>query len=230
MKFEHYRIIYINIILLILFLTNQLFLFLVICIYKIPYILNFESDVEYQFDYIYLNLEDIGARYLENDIDNDFFYTLNHMQNYLNAECRFFFDVLGGETTLDHIDFLEFTIYSYNDKSNPNNNNEITIKTIKLNRNYKYIYNSNLILRPIKNIKNLYRLKIYQILDDNYNDNLIKKDIKKFKKIFEVQNNNQNKNKNNIKNKYFIYDNNKVSDLIKNKQRVKLLNINKKNI
>lgn len=133
MLFEYYRITYINILLFILFITNQLFLFLLILYYKIPYVINLESEIEYEFDYMYYDLWDIDARYLENDIDNEDFYVFLHMQSYLYANCRFFFDVLGGETYLDHIDFLDFTIYKYND-----------INISLINRNYKYIYNNDI--------------------------------------------------------------------------------------
>ena len=84
-------------------------------------------------------MEDVGSSYLENDIDNDFYYTLQHMQSYLYSNCRFFFDVLGGELTLDYIDFIDFTIYKINDNN-----------VLNINRNYKYIYNNKIVLHTLK--------------------------------------------------------------------------------
>lgn len=151
MRYNYYCFIYFNIILILLFLFNQFFLFFLIFFFKIPYLLNSESDIDYQFNFQNSSIEDFGVAYLENDIDNDFYYTLQHMQSYLYSNCRFFFDVLGGETTLDYIDFLDFTIYKINDN------------IIKINRNYKYIYNYDII---IKNVKNLDNYKFFTIIEE----------------------------------------------------------------
>jgi hypothetical protein len=48
-----------------------------------------------------------------------------YQEFYVLANCKFQFEIYGGNTTLDHIDFLNFIIYNIND-----------------NRNYKYIYDS----------------------------------------------------------------------------------------
>lgn len=192
--FEFYRIFYLNILLFILFYSNQFFLFFLVLFYKIPYILNFESDIEYQFDFIYLNWEDIDARYLENDIDNEYFYVLTHIQSYLYSDCRFFFDILGGETLLDYLDFLDFTIYKYNDAAS----------YFDINRNYKYIYINDL---AYLNIKNMSDAKIYQMIDNYYNDNYYKKTIN------DIKNFNANINK-------IINQNDIKKDIIKLKEQL----------
>lgn len=157
MRFNYYRIIYFNVILILLFWFNQFCLFFLIFFFKIPYLLNDESDIEYQFSFQAPSMEEVGSSYLENDIDNDFYYTLQHMQSYLYSNCRFFFDVLGGESTLDYVDFIDFTIYKFYDVDYNN-----------INRNYKYIYNNPIIL---KNIKYLNNFKMYNIIEEAKNNN-----------------------------------------------------------
>ena len=195
MRFNSYLIIYFNIILLLLFLCNQFSLFFIIFFFKIPYFLNLESDVEYEFDFNTTSFEDVGAAYLENDIDNDFYYTLQHMQSYLYANCRFFFDVLGGESTLDYIDFIDFTIYKINDNVICN-----------INRNYKYIYNNQYYL--IKKINCFNNYKIYNNIEDAINDNYEVKQINFLKNIVNKKNIvNTEKIKKIIKNnKYTVFD------------------------
>lgn len=185
MRFNYYRIIYFNIILLFLFLFNQFFLFFLIFFFKIPYLLNAESDIDYQFNFQTSTIEDVGSAYLENDIDNDFFYTLQHMQSYLYSNCRFFFDVLGGETTLDYIDFIDFTIYKINDRIND------------VNRNYKYIYNNEVILKNSKFFNNLKMYKIYQIIEEAKSDNNTKHNLNYLQNILNAKlYNNDNKQQN----------------------------------
>jgi hypothetical protein len=188
MRFNYYRIIYFNLILLLLFLCNQFCLFFIIFFYKIPYLLNLESDIEYEFNFQVNFIEDVGANYLENDIDNDFYYTLQHMQSYLYANCRFFFDVLGGESTLDYIDFIDFTIYKINDGIIYN-----------INRNYKYIYNNNQVF--IKTINYFNKYKLYNNIDDAINNNYELKKIKFLKNLLNKKNIDNTKNKEKIKNK-----------------------------
>lgn len=158
--------------------------------------LNMESDVEYEFNFQAASIEEVGANYLENDIDNDFYYTLQHMQSYLYSNCRFFFDVLGGELTLDYIDFIDFTIYKIND--NLSNN---------INRNYKYIYNNNQIL--IKNINYFNNYKLYNNIEDAINNNYQVKQINFLKNLV------NKKTINNIENKEVI--NKIIKNIIKNK-------------
>jgi hypothetical protein len=179
MRFNYYCFIYFNIILILLFLFNQFFLFFLIFFVKIPHLLNSESDIDYQFNFQNATLEDFGVAYLENDIDNDFYYTLQHMQSYLYVNCRFFFDVLGGETTLDYIDFLDFTIYKINDD------------IININRNYKYIYNYNL---TVKNLKNFDNFKFFTIVEDAKFNNYTRKQLNYLGRLFEnIQKNRNNK-------------------------------------
>ena len=179
MRFNYYRIIYFNIILIALFLCNQFCLFFIIFFYKIPYLLNAESDVEYQFNFQASSIEEVGANYLENDIDNDFYYTLQHMQSYLYANCRFFFDVMGGELTLDYIDFIDFTIYNISDA------------IIDINRNYKYIYKNQII---IKNINYFNNYKLYNNIEEASNNNYQIKQINFLKNLLNNKNNSNNSN------------------------------------
>ena len=196
MRFNYYRIIYFNVVLVLLFLCNQFCLFFIIFFLKIPYLLNAESDVEYEFNFQSSSIEDVGASYLENDIDNDFYYTLQHMQSYLYSNCRFFFDVLGGESTLDYIDFIDITIYKIND----NIINDI-------NRNYKYIYNTNNII--IKNINYFNSYKIYNNIEDAINNNYNVKQIDFLKKLV------NKKNVNNTEKEVTINQKIKIKNIIK---------------
>ncbi len=75
MDFENYRLIYLNFILCLLLISNQFYLFCLFFLIKLPYLLNLESEIEYEFDYEYINYEDTDAKYLENDIDDEYFYT-----------------------------------------------------------------------------------------------------------------------------------------------------------
>lgn len=135
-------------------------------------------------------MEDVGSSYLENDIDNDFYYTLQHMQSYLYSNCRFFFDVLGGELTLDYIDFIDFTIYKINDNN-----------VLNINRNYKYIYNNKIVLHTLKHF-NIF--KMYNIIEDAKNNN--------YNNVFinYLENFKNNKQNNNI-----IYNKEKLFAIIK---------------
>lgn len=202
MRFNYYRIIYFNFILIFLFLFNQFFLFFLICFFKIPYLLNAESDIEYQFNFQTSSIEDVGSAYLENDIDNDFYYTLQHMQSYLYSNCRFFFDVLGGETTLDYIDFVDFTIYKINDNING------------INRNYKYIYSNEIILKNYKFFNTLKIYKIYQIIDEAKSDNNIKHNVVYLQNIL------NSKLYNNDKEEQFSIFNNKLKIKLQNKNLI----------
>lgn len=223
MRFNYYRIIYFNIILIALFWLNQIYLFFLILIWKLPYFLNEESDIEYQFNFQTATIEDVGASYLENDIDNDLYYTLQHMQSYLYSNCRFFFDVLGGELTLDYVDFIDFTIYKVNDNY------------INLNRNYKYIYNNKILLTIFKKF-NVF--KMYTILEDVKNNNYTNNSINYLHNF--VNNNKKYQHTNNInilkdiKNiikckKYTLYDKQiKLQEKIKyDKQQKKRNNRNR---
>lgn len=218
MQFSNYRIIYFNIILIFLFYTNQFFLFLLFFFLKLPYVLNLESDIEYQFDFNYASFDDIDARYLENDIDNEYYYILIHMETYLYNSCRFFFDILGGEQTLDFIDFFDFTIYNINDAKYKN-----------INRNYKNIYINNIVYKNIKTMHNIYNYKIYQYIDYYINDNYLRDHVNFFKNMTE-QEYKENENNNNIKLKkkmrqeIFMYDNN-ICDRVKEQRRFKIFDI-----
>lgn len=218
MRFNYYRIIYFNLILLLLFLCNQFCLFFIIFFYKIPYLLNIESDVEYEFNFQVSIIEDVGASYLENDIDNDFYYTLQHMQSYLYANCRFFFDVLGGESTLDYIDFIDFTIYKINDNVIYN-----------INRNYKYIYNNNQIF--VKTINYFNKYKLYNDIEIAINNNYQVKQINFLRNLLKkkkVDNNNNKKEQKKIvnimkqSNKYTLLDKQiKIQQEINNYKQLK---------
>lgn len=232
MQFSYYRLIYLNLILLILFLTNQFVLFFIFLFFKLPYLLNMESDVEYQFDFIYCSFDDIDARYLENDIDNEYYYILGHMEFYLCNNCRFFFDVLGGETTLDFIDFIDFTIYELNDDIYNN-----------INRNYKNIYNNKIKYMNIKTSTNMYNYKIYQLIENSISDNYYNNQIKYLRNILNKKDNKEKEkvdnkkikkiikdnyltkittNKNIMKQQIFMYDD-KIFDKKKEQQRSKIL-------
>jgi len=224
MQFNYYRIIYFNFLLLILFCCNQLFLFLIIFLYKLPYLLNMETDLVYQFDIIYTDVNEFDAKYLEYDIDDEYYYTLIYMEYYLYFNCRFFFDVLGGETSLDFIDFLDFTIYKYND---------ILYKNI--NRNYKNIYSNDIVYTSIKIINNLYFYKIHQLIYNHKNDNYFKKQVNYIKNIIkqkkekEVEQKNKelkeilNKKKQNLKLQIFMHDE-KIFDKKKKNKMILLKN------
>lgn len=125
MQFEFYKSYYFNIILILLLLTNNLLLFFLVFISKMTHFTNLESDLIYVFDFgdeDEGDMEDTDS-HMDFDIDDEYIYTLMHEESYLIANCRFFFDLYGGETLLDYIDFIDFNIYNIND-----------------NRNLKYLY------------------------------------------------------------------------------------------
>lgn len=221
MQFSYYRIIYLNIILILCFFANQFFLFFLFIFFKLPYFLNLESDIEYEFDFIYSAFDDIDARYLENDIDNEYYYILTHMEIYLYNNCRFFFDILGGETTLDFVDFLDFTIYNINDEY------------IKINRNYKNIYNNKIAYINTKTMNDLYNYKIYQLIDNYINDTYLRTQINVLKTFFDNKKeekeeyNNKKEIKKQMKKSIFMYDN-KIIDKVKEQRRLKIFDILKK--
>lgn len=117
MRFDFYRLQYFNLILLLLFLLNQFFLFCLFIHWKYAYVLNKENENEFEFDFFYADWEDIEL-YNEFDIDDEFMYTYVHMENYLLLNCRFSFDYWGGNTTLDNYDFFDLAIYKNTDERN----------------------------------------------------------------------------------------------------------------
>lgn len=163
MDFENYRFFYLNIILCLLLLFNQFYLFCLFFSFKIPYLLNLETEIEYEFDYDYINYEDNDTRYLETDIDDEHLYTLIYQEFYVLANCKFQFEIYGGHSTLDYIDFLDFIIYNINDE-----------------RNYKYIYNDVILYNKYKNEEGNYNSKLSIVknmyINNNYNEKYIKKD------------------------------------------------------
>jgi hypothetical protein len=125
MKSIYYSFCYLNILLIIFFFINNIFLFLIILIMRGVFYINLESDIEYEFNFLNLDFERFDAKFLEIDIDDQYLYTLVNQEIYLNYNCRFFFDFYGGVDTLDSLDFLDFTIY-----------NKDNLK------NFKYIYST----------------------------------------------------------------------------------------
>lgn len=163
MDFENYRFFYLNLILCLLLLFNQFYLFCLFFSFKIPYLLNLETDIEYEFDYDYINYEDNDTRYLENDIDDEHLYTLIYQEFYVLANCKFQFEIYGGHSTLDYIDFLDFIIYNIND-----------------NRNYKYVYNDIILYQKYKESNYSYDSKMAVTKDAYINNNYNIKYINKY--------------------------------------------------
>lgn len=163
MDFENYRFFYLNLILCLLLLFNQSYLFCLFFSFKIPYLLNLETDIEYEFDYDYINYEDNDTRYLENDIDDEYLYTLIYQEFYVLANCKFQFEIYGGYSTLDYIDFLDFIIYNIND-----------------NRNYKYVYNDIILYQKYKESNYSYDSKMAVTKDAYINNNYNIKYINKY--------------------------------------------------
>jgi hypothetical protein len=95
----------------------------------------------------------MGAKHLDYDIDDEMLYTLMHEEFYLISNCRFFFDLYGGEQLLDYIDFIDVDIYKVNDK-----------------RNFKYIYININILKNAWNYNNYDLYNIKQLYDNNNNE------------------------------------------------------------
>jgi len=153
MLFNRLKFFYFNILLLLFFIFNNYFLFLIIIIFKSSYFINLESDVEYEFEFFNLNYDLTDAKYLEQDIDDEYIYVLLNEEFYLNFNCRFFFDFYGGTQTLDYIDYIDFIIYDTFDM-----------------RNLKNIYNF-LFFKKFNNLDNsyiLYNFKEDYIKDYNY--------------------------------------------------------------
>ena len=171
MDFENYRFIYLNFILCLLLISNQFYLFCLFFSFKLPYLLNLETEIEYEFDYDYIDYEDNDTRFLENDIDDEHYYTEVYQEFYLLANCKFQFDIYGGYSILDYIDFLDFTIYNVNN-----------------NRNYKYIYNDVIFYKKYKNDKSSSTLLIIKdiYINNNYNEKYIKDNINKINENEEI--------------------------------------------
>jgi hypothetical protein len=195
MAFERLQLIYFSILLGLFVLTNQLLLFILVFLIKMVYFINMESDNDYIFDYGFIDYEDVGVKYLDYDIDDEFFYTLMHEESYLVSSCRFFFDLYGGEMILDHIDFIDFNIYKISD-----------------NRNFKYIYVN---IQTYKNFLNNNYNEIYNMKQFYINNNNSIFNINKLDEIID--------NEIYINNIYNIINNIENSNIIKYKLRDKLL-------
>lgn len=159
---------------------------------------NLESDIDYVFDFGSIDEEDTTAKYLDFDIDDEYFYTLIHEEMYLMYNCRFFFDLYGGETILDHIDFIDFNIYNVSD-----------------NRNFKNIYLDIKIYKNYlkSNFYELYNIKQYYI--NNNNENLY---IKKIEQLEHLNNNNKELN-----NLYNMINNQHNINYLKKKQKYEFI-------
>ena len=76
MLVSKYRFIFFNIIIIFLFVTNQFVLCFIFFLMRLPYWLNVESNIEYQFLYFYKDLDGINAGHLDYDTDSEFYYIL----------------------------------------------------------------------------------------------------------------------------------------------------------
>lgn len=209
MDFENYRFIYLNFILCLLLISNQFYLFCLFFSFKLPYLLNLETEIEYEFDYEYINHEDNDTKYLENDIDDEYFYTLIYQEFYILANCKFQFEFYGGNTALDYIDFLDFIIYNIHDA-----------------RNYKYIYENEIYYQKYveEKINKWENDMVLLSIKNNYNDNNY--NLKYIKKLEELENKG-------IRNKENIVLKNQLYNLMANhtiyENIIKKNNNNKKN-
>jgi hypothetical protein len=136
------------------------------------------------YDFNYEELEDIQEFYNEADVDSPYIVNVENEEIYLFSNCKFFFDIYGGTTTLDLEDF-----YMINKKN--------IYKNIYKNL---YIYKEpteKLVEKLNIKIKNSYNF--YNFIDyDNYvNNNFIKfniamnnnniKYIKQLKKLYRLK-------------------------------------------
>lgn len=136
-----------------------------------------------------------------------------YQEFYVLANCKFQFEIYGGNTTLDHIDFLNFIIYNTNDNRNYKYiydslmyykdyaNNDSNIHFILLSLKNNYIYNNS-------NIKYINKIKHIEYWEDIKTEDLDNNNLYNFMSNYElyqkvnteyytqINNNNNTRNKN----------------------------------
>lgn len=207
---------YWNIILVCLLIFGHVYLFIFLSVFLLQYKINYDSISVYEYDFIDIDFE--NSRFAEFDVDDEYLYTLMYQEFYVLANCKFQFEIYGGNTTLDHIDFLNFIIYNIND-----------------NRNYKYIYDSLMYYKDYANNDSNIHFILLSLKNNYIYNNSNIKYINKIKHIEYWEDiKTEDLNNNNLYNfmsNYELYQkvNIECYTQINNKRKIKNVSINFKN-
>ena len=163
MSYKRYKFWYFNIILLILILFfNNVYILLIFFIWKLMFLFNLYSDTYIEFFHPvklaeYYNFDN---KYVEADHEDPDFYILFYQEFYTLYNCRFSFDIFGGNQTLDDTDFIDVSLY-LNKRNLKNVYKKLTFKYTHNNDNILYNFNNDNIL----NYQNINITSKYENLD-----------------------------------------------------------------
>jgi len=102
------------------------------------FLFNLYSDtyIEFFHPVMLADYSNFDNKYVETDHEDPDFYIMFYQEFYSLCNCRFSFDIFGGDQTLDDSDFIDATLYM--DYRN--------LKNVYKNRNFKYLIKDDYIL------------------------------------------------------------------------------------
>lgn len=166
MRFIYYQLLYINLLLLLLFIFNCYLLFLLLFIMRFAYTGNLLSDYALNIN---INDEDIDLDtddYIDEDVDSPYITICETQEEYFYYFCQFFMYYLGGHTITEPGDVLELDC----DKKELTSLKIIYNNNI-VNLNYTYDYYINSLMEKL----NLFEKEQINILSYIYfKEDLIK--------------------------------------------------------
>lgn len=192
MLFLYFRIIYLNLLMIIFFYFNMPLFIIFIIFIKNAYVVWYMSFEQINMSSISLNEEDEWGMHIDYDTDSTFYFQLWKGEYYLWFNCYFFFYFHGGTTILNELDFLDLILYKIFDLRNLKYSyKDSYYKVIYNKKAYYFLYEFNKLYLKRYNLKRNIKLlntNTYNIFA-NY-DNLLKFDdlkkiiyIKKFKNL-----------------------------------------------
>jgi len=161
-----YYIVLFLILCLILRLDAILFLLLIA---KVSYNVGKENIMELDLD-SYETLDEDTLIYSDNDVDNIDIETWDNQFSYLYYRCRFYFDIYGGDKTLDEFDYLSNNYKIFDIK------NFINIySTVDIIEDFNYLLTDKYFFEDfyLKCSKNLINIKKGKKSFDNWDINLL---------------------------------------------------------
>lgn len=162
--------------------TYYIVLFLILClifrldailflllIAKVSYNVGKENIMELDLD-SYETLDEDTLIYSDNDVDNIDIETWDNQFSYLYYRCRFYFDIYGGDKTLDEFDYLSNNYKIFDIK------NFINIySTVDIIEDFNYLLTDKYFFEDfyLKCSKNLINIKKGKKSFDNWDINLL---------------------------------------------------------
>jgi len=178
MNFNNLRLFYINLFLILAFILKLYSFIILILVWKLSYSVRKDSFVQQTIESHNRDIHSEDSFYYDQDIDNTYWATIFNQEVYLFYNCRFVFDIYGGNSilSLEHYYIINNNynnIYNnlYINKKYTDKSEDLLFNKVKNYYNFSYNYNNpnyikyniimnNYNIKFIKDIKFIYRLKI----------------------------------------------------------------------